>query len=275
MSRRRPSAPGISFFAFQDIITSVVGIFVLLTLILVLELATRVASAQRVQQSFEDIFSDQIASLEGELQQLAERSNFLDRQESLPGSKSLANREVALEEMKTAIQMLQDQARRLEVENEKIEELLGQQEVAYQQLQVEMQKRVPEKEELNRLLGKLKQLDSKIQELETESPLICRDSDLQGRTVVILEIGETGVQALDLAADRRFTFAQPGAAGKVSAWIDGQKSRRLHFFLLVRPNSATLFDELRAALKSASRSFGYDVVDPSRMVKLRSEVTSE
>ncbi|MFM8171998.1 MAG: hypothetical protein ACKN81_00485 [Pirellulaceae bacterium] len=275
MSRRRPSAPGISFFAFQDIITSVVGIFVLLTLILVLELATRVASAQRVQQSFEDIFSDQIASLEQELKQLSERSNFLDQQESLPGSKSLANREAAFEEMKTAIQMLQDQARRLEVENEKIEELLGQQEVAYQQLQVEMQKRVPEKEELNRLLGKLKQLDSKIQELETESPLIFRDQDLQGRTVVILEIGETGVQALDLSADRRFTFAQPGAAAKVAAWIDGQKSRRLHFFLLVRPNSATLFNELRDALKSSSRSFGYDVVDPSRVVKLRSEVSSQ
>jgi hypothetical protein len=44
--RRRTQGSGVSFFAFQDIITSVVGIFVLIMLIMVLELVQTVSEAK-------------------------------------------------------------------------------------------------------------------------------------------------------------------------------------------------------------------------------------
>src|SRR6056297_3616414 len=45
MKRRRSYSGGVSFFAFQDIVTGVVGIFILITIIMVLELVDRVESA--------------------------------------------------------------------------------------------------------------------------------------------------------------------------------------------------------------------------------------
>lgn len=45
--RRKLSGPGVSFFAFQDIITAVVGIFILITLIMILELLEKVDAASR------------------------------------------------------------------------------------------------------------------------------------------------------------------------------------------------------------------------------------
>ena len=47
MRRRRRSSPGVSLFAFQDIITAVAGIFILITLILCLQLQLKKHSKQR------------------------------------------------------------------------------------------------------------------------------------------------------------------------------------------------------------------------------------
>ena len=84
---RRTIGPGVSFFAFQDIITAVVGIFILITLTLILELNQRVESASDAPESANPNIEQEVVDLEQQtvnlqrqydlrLQQLADMSEI-------------------------------------------------------------------------------------------------------------------------------------------------------------------------------------------------------
>ena len=93
MSRRRAQGPSVSFFAFQDIITSVVGIFVLITLIMMVDLVRRTGSSSASQELVADTFSVAIADLEMQLEQIAKRSRELDVLASKIGAVQVFNKD--------------------------------------------------------------------------------------------------------------------------------------------------------------------------------------
>ena len=78
MARRRSVGPGVSFFAFQDIITAVVGIFILVTLLLVLELAQRVETAgeKKICERLTAFGNDRQSGIRGSGSQRKARNTF-------------------------------------------------------------------------------------------------------------------------------------------------------------------------------------------------------
>jgi hypothetical protein len=77
---------------------------------------------------------------------------------------------------------------------------------------------------------------------------------------------------IDLAADDRATIRESVLEREFKSWMTNHSKGRYHFFVLIRPGAASNFGKIRALLDKAGASYGYDVLDEKRTIKLRSEV---
>lgn len=271
MSRRKAQGPSVSFFAFQDIITSVVGIFVLITLIMMVDLVTKTSSSARVHGAVEDSYSAAINDLQDQLSKLETRSAQLDVAATKLGNVQVFNKEEIAKELEASIQSLNEQVERVERRTREIQRVIENQDKVKSDLQIEIQKRSPDREELERLLKQLEKLDSKIQNLQTEDTLIFKSQNLQGRTVVIVEVHANKLVLLDLAKDNRTEISGSDLDGKFQTWLSSRNVGSIHYFVLIRPFAAGTFNSVRSVLDTTGASYGYDLIDQKRTVKLRSE----
>jgi len=272
MARRRQQGPSVSFFAFQDIITSVVGIFVLITLIMMVDLVSRKSSSASTAGAAEDTLSSVISDMQSEIQELQARSEYLfQRGKTVAGVQSL-NKEEVKADMEKRLRSLNEQLQRAESKNRDIEKTIDAQLSEQKRLQIESTNRAPEREELKKLLAKLEFLETKIGELSTDDPLVFKNVNLMGRTVVVIDLEPKKIIALDLASDQRSEFSGAARFTQFENWAKGLPVSKLHFFLLVRPGAAASHIKVQEYLKSANASFGFDLLQDGKIIKLRSEL---
>jgi myosin heavy subunit len=272
MGRRKAQGPSVSFFAFQDIITSVVGIFVLITLIMLVDLVTRKASASSAKKFVEDTYSSAIADLELQLQELQSQSSKLDAMSAKVGNVQVFNKEEVAKDLKASIQSLNQQIERTEKRNQEVERVIDAQNKVLSDLQVEVHKKSPDREELAKLLKQLEKLDSKVGDLDLEELLIFRNQSLEWRPVMVVEISSNELSILDLGAEQRTTYKGLSLAKDFESFLRANRSGKYHYFLLIRPGGAKTFSEIRPILDTNNASYGYDVLEQNRSLKLRSEV---
>ncbi|MFY8073385.1 MAG: hypothetical protein ACOVNQ_16955 [Pirellula sp.] len=272
MGRRKAQGPSVSFFAFQDIITSVVGIFVLITLIMLVDLVTRKASASSAKKFVEDTYSSAIADLELQLQELQSQSSKLDAMSAKVGNVQVFNKEEVAKDLKASIQSLNQQIERTEKRNQEVERVIDAQNKVLSDLQVEVHKKSPDREELAKLLKQLEKLDSKVGDLDLEELLIFRNQSLEWRPVMVVEISSNELSILDLGSEQRTTYKGLSLAKDFESFLRANRSGKYHYFLLIRPGGAKTFSEIRPILDTNNASYGYDVLEQNRSLKLRSEV---
>lgn len=272
MSRRKASGPSVSFFAFQDIITSVVGIFVLITLIMMVELVQRKGSTPASKKLLEDSHSSVIADLMMQVEKLESRSKKLDSISTKIGSVQVFNKDEIAKELRASIQSLNEQIERTDQRKREIQRIIDSQIKLQASLQSETAQRSRDREELAKLLKELERLDSKIGEMDSDAPLIFKSKSLDGRTVVVVDVARDETVLLDLDADRRTTIRGKDLEREFKNWIAKHSKGNFHYFLLIRPNGASNFDTLRSSLDESGASYGYDLLDQDRTIRLRSEV---
>ena len=272
MSRRKASGPSVSFFAFQDIITSVVGIFVLITLIMMVELVQRKGSTPASKKLLEDSHSSVIADLMMQVEKLESRSKKLDSISTKIGSVQVFNKDEIAKELRASIQSLNEQIERTDQRKREIQRIIDSQTKLQASLQSETVQRSRDREELAKLLKELERLDSKIGEMDSDTPLIFKSKSLDGRTVVVVDVARDETVLLDLDADRRTTIRGKDLEREFKNWIAKHSKGNFHYFLLIRPNGASNFDTLRSSLDESGASYGYDLLDQDRTIRLRSEV---
>ena len=182
---RRTIGPGVSFFAFQDIITAVVGIFILITLTLILELNQRVESASDAPESSAPNIEQEIIELEKQnaelqaeydrrLQQRAEMSEItvLNRDQKMQEANAdrlAAEQQITkLDKMLAAIneQIATQKKTSEELKNESTE--LSAQKKKIQQLEMILAKLANQKNQIKGKEGLLyrDQVDSKVDSIE-------------------------------------------------------------------------------------------------------------
>ena len=269
---RRINGPAVSFFAFQDIITSVVGIFVLITLIMMIELVSKTVEGQTNGNRVADTLSVSLNSLEAELHEMRQRSEELSfRSKSVAGIQRF-NVEEIRSDFEKRIRQVQEQTKRSEAVNEKLRKVVVAKEGELDQLNQQAVAADARRDELKTVLEKVQYLDSKIGNLTTGEPLVFRNSVLAGRSLIVADVQPKQIEVLELARNVRQVFSGSDRLTKFNAWVDTQPTDKFHFLLLVRPGAASSSTSIQSQLDSVGASFGFDVIGANRSIKLRSEV---
>jgi hypothetical protein len=271
MARRRSSGFAVSFFAFQDIITSVVGIFVLITLVMMVNLLSRTAASQQPLRKNDDVYTDAIRELEERLKQLQNQAEKLDQLSDSVGTIQVFNKEEVAKQLMADLMSLNQQIEKNDNRNSELQRINSQLTQSETKLLIEMENRSPDRDELKNLIRELERLDTKVQALKIDIPLIFKSQQLQGRSIIVIDITRQGLKTLDLDNGSRINFGPENVMKQFRAWIKQLDLSKCHFIVMVRPRTSLRFVEVRDVLDDARASYGYDVLDEDRLIQLRSE----
>jgi hypothetical protein len=242
----------VSFFSFQDIVTSVTGILLLVVLMFVVELITRSqdagsdpdgspeASPQsaelRTAQRELEALKRQLAVLEAELARLA--AGRLVTTGDLEG---LRSRVAQLEEIR---RREASEAARLQREREN------------------------DQAQLRRLGEEVAQAQRRVVAAQAQSRIATEVTLLGGspdaKQPVLIELASDAWRAFQIDAGRRVakrlqTFDGQGRAAALSLWLGARRADREFCVLLVRPAAAADFLAARRAVAAAGFESGWDV----------------
>jgi hypothetical protein len=269
---RKSSAPSVSFFAFQDIITSVVGIFVLITLIMVVQLAVKATDRLSSKSPVADNLSSIVALMQSEVDELKKRETELETVSSSVAGVQQFNIEEIRMDLEKEVKQLEERTKRFEAMHESTRSVMVAAEGQLQRLQEESIANQPKQEELKNLLEKMELADQKLSNLQTEDPMVFRDASLSGKELVVVDIANQEIGVLDLSRKDRAKFTGIGRIDRFQKWIPTSRVQSIHFLLLVRPGATSTFQSCRDYLERINASYGFDVIGNDQTLKMREEL---
>jgi hypothetical protein len=258
MSRRRKRSAPFSLFAFQDIITSVTGIMLVITMLLALELLERTDAAPprataAISKDLQQVIATaerEIAGLEPQLQERGKRlvsaaavSPALLRQqigeleESIRRQRNLIN-ESRQRDQRTHARVVK--ARRQQQQSRKREDLLA--------------------DLLRRSAAKRQQL----RKLQQSNRLIFNPAPGNSKSPWLVE-----VSAARLLVAESGVVGKPLAFSEVDAflrWARQRDKRSEYFVLLLKPDAIEWFRETRDGLEEAGFEIGFDLLSQGQTV---------
>lgn len=275
--RGRSKDVAISLFSFQDIITSVTAIMILLVLILTLELVTREATKgmaaedRRVAQELKR----SVAEMEERLEQLRQEASTA--QSTAIDAAGFSAKETARKkaQAETEAQKLREQIDQLEVQ---LRDAQTTRRTAESELAAS-QTATPEA-----TTGQARAVDARAAEMEaanraernrqgTEATQV-RERTPAARTLVfnvppgspleplLVEISEDGLVAVaaDGASLSRFSWNLLGLPTGFNEWLKAHDKRREYVVLILRPSGIDRYDATREAAASAGFEIGTELI---------------
>lgn len=245
-SRSKGSSP-FSLFAFQDIITSVTGIMILITMMMALELVQNAESAPRA-------VTPAIAEdVEAAVQENEEEIRRLER---------------ILSEGAGAIQVDADTARRRLDEMQRAREELERQNAslaaelnaaAAREDAVLEQAQDVSPETLSELRAQLAATQKQIQEMKESNRVIFNRPEGTSKTPWLVQIeGDRIVVAESEKAAAPRSFA---STEEFLGWAGTQNASSIYFVMLIKPAGVERFVPIRETLQSDGFDLGYDLLN--------------
>lgn len=262
MSRRGRTGPVISLFAFQDIITSVTAIVMVITLLLAVDLIQRRKSqaADSSGQIAAEI-AERVQKVESELAALKDRTtetSELVREIAATSPAELRNeitqREAMITELSSEKERIQRRLLKVtELEKTTAVKLFDLHPVEEEKQKLErsyadLERQVQQERQENRVLFTLPrgfQKEGWIAVIEANRIITAPI----GREAKPIEFRTSGISLFGRSSTKEFTN-----------WIEQQGLRSAYFLLLVRPGAATSFDETDDALTNLAVSHGFDLI---------------
>lgn len=267
MRRRRGNVSAISLFAFQDIITSVVGIFILIIICMVLQLReTQTASGSPVQ-NYQELLETQQKIIQ-ESQSLSKSMSQL--MESLSNAKG-TNRfseQLAAQELESMERMMRERLQRAEKELIEVTKAREETEKDKERLQIDQAALGPELEEMKAIQDQLSRMQQEMQQIETENPMVFSKTNLNGRPLCILELKGGTIQWQATTTGEKRTWALPAERNALLQWLGSNEAGRWHFLILLKPSGANEFAQIRQTLKDANVKLGFDVVGEDQAIRI-------
>ncbi len=262
MSRRGRSGPAISLFAFQDIITSVTAIVIVVVLFLALDLVQRKESAHADSPAgvVEDL-TERIGELRAELERLQAETTRTDATVRELAQFSPAELQAEVTSAERAVQNLQARLKQL-VERHK--QWQSREKAAL----AEKFDLRPRQSQLEKSKHASRDLQQQIEEGRNDRRPIYglpRGVSTGGWVVVIEEevifVAPLGRRAKPIKFQQGALPLITGtAASAFLNWIREEKQQKAYFLLLIRPGGAEQANEINFSFTEKSTLNGYDVI---------------
>lgn len=250
MRSRASRANPFSLFAFQDIITSVTGIVILITMMLALELVHRKASSPQAKTvEISDTLGDALAQNQQEIERL-QRIVDEGHQSFQFDADSLKNR---LEELRKASSELQ-------MQNAQLSEEMADARLRQEQLEQEAQQVTPQ--DLQSLQQELQTTRQQLQKLKQSNRVIFNRPEGEPKTPWLLQVEGDGILAAEV--DKSMQPLRFASTQDFANWAAGQNSGAIYFVLLLKPSGVSRFQELRQTLRTSGFDIGYDLLSHSQ-----------
>lgn len=254
---RRSSSPPISLFSFQDIITSVTGIMILVTLMLGLELIQRTVNAppqktaeittametavENVVEEIEDL-KQQLAATQQDVMELA----GIDPEDLIRELKELevVNRRLKEDVTESERQSTEADRRKKEAEAEKA-------------------RRKNDPRTLEEMTRETRRIEEELRKLKQSNRVIFNPAAGSAKQPWLVEL-----------SDRGFTVAEVGKVQPPSkfadlnafhSWASKRDATNEYFVLLIKPTGVDSFPQITALLQQLKFDLGYDLLTANQI----------
>lgn len=266
MSRRKRSgATPLSLFAFQDIITCVMGIMLLLTLMMSLQIA--VSKSTQASPEMLDIMN----RISAEAAQLESAVAVLEAE---IGSQTQLLRSGALLDVKVLDESRKRMSSHIAGTQQELVRLRSMADAASHELtetRMESDARSSEIAQAAALAADNERLEREIRELQSGQRVIYNAHDSQSQNCWIVELSDpANIRVASIGNEQSFrAFAD---VQQVLSWIRSQKQSGDAFMLLIKPGAAALFDQISESLHREGLAFGFDLLSQDTSVLGQSQV---
>lgn len=256
MRRRGSSAATISLFSFQDIITSVIGIMVLLMMVLAVELVSRKQASPVVQTEFIiQALLAEITNVDSQIDRLRDNS-IADELNSLASlSPTAVDRErfdlnSSFQSIVSEFSSNQKEIARLQASLREVEDLYASR---------------------SSLQSSVKSTQAQIDDIERRRAKIAAGNRLifnpqsGGKSAWLVEIGGDNIKVAQAGANLPpIVFEAPDAKIRLKSTIEWAKSRSRgaeYFVILLKPSALGVRHELETELRGAGFDLGWELLD--------------
>jgi len=275
MRGRRAAGAPVTLFSFQDIITSVMGIMILVMLVIALELAARQFQSPAIQQAV--VQEDVQEALVRATEQL-ERVKAAIAQGGWDDLAGISRSEIEKQtgQFERLIPQLEQDmaaARRQKMELERRK----------QDAEQKLKERRADEDLIARLQAELAAINEELSRLASSSTLLFRPSDTAGKAAWLVQVSDSDILAAPLGPVSRpvlFAGATPDSRRRqFLAWAADRNAAREYFVLLIKPGGAAQYLEIRNGLRDRQFDVGLDLIgseqeaiDPERGAPVHGEV---
>ncbi len=249
MSRRGRSSTPISLFSFQDIITAVTGIMILVTLILALELIQRIKVSpprKTAELSDElDAMSSQIAEIKEELAQSQAKTAELAGFDANRVHQQLQN----LHELNLA---LNGELAKSERERQAARE-------RRQEAEKEKQQRAGDPKTLRALVAEAQKKQEALQKLKRSNQVIFNAVPGESKSPWLAELSASQILAAPIG--RRSRPERFGSPSEFIGWARQRQRDAEYFVLMIKPSGVRVFPEVLHSLQGLGFDIGFDLLD--------------
>ena len=276
---RRDASPTASLFSFLDIITSVTGILILITLILSTEIgghATRpiAATPSAGDEALNRILATQaeVEAQNARLRRLIATASTAGPLDEIQAQVTAARRELA--SVETAIAAANARAARLLNELTQADAALGIDDLL---ARLAVRRGLLANLEQSNVVLRATVVDLDAQTVSASNRLLraralrgqswLRPEDSGGKLPQVILVSGAGAEFKPLDAKKPEQFWKTGAAlDKFRDFCDGLTASREYVVFLIRPSGIGLFEELRSVARKQRIDVGYDAITESQVI---------
>ncbi len=254
--------------------TSIVGIFVLIILIMVLELVQTTSASSPSYESISREVLASLALLESEVSSLQAEYDSLQQSQSASTDINRLNAPQRERDLQLQILEANDRLSRSHQTIEDLKQALIKAEQVHQTIIAEGLAAEADREKLEDLLAKRAEVQKYASVLETDHPVVYRDKTIEGRNLVLIRLQDGKIMITDSANGSNQTFSGTLRIQQFHQWFATLDIESRQFLLIVNPSGVNDYVEVAATLEKRGAAYGFDVVGEGANFRLRSQLES-